>query len=865
MKMITSRHYPIHFLLVIIFIFSVNTYSQTTEDALFNSALQDYVQKLMTRFSMTTIEHERFLVQQIRMLNREIKSRVKNIPSIRENYFDKLQNQLNEIAALKTRLAASGSSSLNVFIDQLEKKIQDTIDSGIINFKRQKAIAEAVQLLHIGEEMISLDPNAELEKDPEFSKNFRETRSEFLKSFGLAAKPGPETAADIVNPTIFNVYKEWKSNELLKYQVRWTDVQIIKNRLIKKGNISDTEKMFKRELEQAVQAFNFEFYDLAERSFEEILKRYAKLGRLDDCLYLKGQSNYSLGRYNKAKKDFEKFTAEYPASDYLQKAYIRLMQINYHFVQYDQVISLYQRFRSIVAGGAEGMDRAAFMALVSALKAERFNDGIELVFEIPKISGYYLESRFVLAESYAGIRNYEQAKKVFNDLIADYKSIDPNFRFLILLKLGYISYEQSEYFNAIRNFDLIAGNFSQYDRVLIGYAWAHYKNELARPENETKDFSLARKHLEILLDNFYASDYILEANALLGYINQLDERVDEALSNFSYTFNAKEVKKLSDELNVERDGISDAMKTAERLQRKALEKNDSQAFMQAYDVSKKIRLPLQQLNYMDLSSSGVALSSEVTQLKNQANELDRLKEAAQQRQNKELVKRIEKLQLKIFRAINTLPEEGPSKLGLNYFDEHPLARKVSVIENNNDKLKSLRENSRLQREDIQLKITQLDIQINDARSSRDFKKLVRLELSKERFLALADKFDFMETSSYAMNYEASNIDLNRWADYSAFGMTNVRFDVKAKKDKEIANIQQQINQINEFLEIRKTNIEHKISEINDQITLMTRRVRKQERLREREELKRQFNESYFDTRDTEMDYENTTEPPKIED
>ena len=556
---------------------------------------------------------------------------------------------------------------------------------------------------------------------------------------------------------------------------------------------------------------------------------------------------------------------EYPASEYLLKSYHRLLQIDYHFEQYDQVISLYQRLSSITAGGAEGLDRAAFMALVSALKTERYNDGIELAFEIPQTSSYYMESRFVLAESYAGLGNYEQAKKVFRELISDEKSVDPDFRFLVLLKLGYICYEQGEYFNAVKNFDLIAGNFAQYDRVLIGYAWAHYKNELNRPEDEVKDFSLARKNLEILLDNFYASDYILEANALLGYINQLDERVDEALSHFSYTFDAKGVKQLSDELNEERDNISNAMRSADRLQRKALEKNDPQAFKRAYEVSKKIHGPLQKLNYMDLSSSGVALSSEVTQLKNQAAELDRLKAVAQQRQNQELVKRIEKLQLKIFRAINSLPEEGPSNLGLNYFDAHPLARKVSVIENNNEKLKTLRENSRRQRTDIQRKITELDMQINEARSSRNFKKLVRLELSRERFLALADKFDFMETSAYAMNYESSNIDLNRWADYSAFGMTNVRFDVKARKDKEIADIQSQINQINEFLEIRKANIEYKISEINDQITLMTRRVRKQERLREREELKRQFNESYFDTRDTEMDYENTTEPPKIED
>jgi len=328
MKMITSRQYPIHLVLVIVLIFSLKTYSQTSQDALFNSALQDYVQTLMTRFSRSTMEHERFLVQQIRMLNSEIKSRVSDIPAIRDSYFDRLQNQLLEIQALKTRLASSGSNSLNMFIEQLEKKIQDTIDSGTINFKRQKAIAEAVQLLHIGEEMISLDPNAELEQDPEFAKNLRETRSEFLRSFGLTSGPDKEAVSETSNPTIFDVYKEWKSNELLKYQVRWTDVQIIKNRLVKRGGVSDSERMFKRELEHAAEAYNFGFYDLAERSFEEILSRYTRLGRMDDCLFFKGQSNYALGRYNEAKKEFEKFVVEYPPSEYLLKSYQRLLQID---------------------------------------------------------------------------------------------------------------------------------------------------------------------------------------------------------------------------------------------------------------------------------------------------------------------------------------------------------------------------------------------------------------------------------------------------------------------------------------------------------------------------------------------------------
>ena len=112
----------------------------------------------------------------------------------------------------------------------------------------------------------------------------------------------------------------------------------------------------------------------------------------------------------------------------------------------------------------------------------------------------------------------------------------------------------------------------------------------------------------------------------------------------------------------------------------------------------------------------------------------------------------------------------------------------------------------------------------------------------------------------------TDINLSHWSNYGAFGMTNVRFDMRMKKAAEVAAFQKQMEQINEFLEIRKKNIERKIGQIADEITLMTRRVRRQERIREREELKRQFEETYFDTHDTELNYnEDTTQPPKLRD
>jgi len=67
------------------------------------------------------------------------------------------------------------------------------------------------------------------------------------------------------------------------------------------------------------------------------------------------------------------------------------------------------------------------------------------------------------------------------------------------MKLGYLMYEKEDYPRAINYFNDIGNNFSMYDRVLIGYAWTYYKKELQKPEGQPKDFSSAKKNVEILL------------------------------------------------------------------------------------------------------------------------------------------------------------------------------------------------------------------------------------------------------------------------------------------------------------------------------------------------------------------------------
>jgi hypothetical protein len=329
----------------------------------------------------------------------------------------------------------------------------------------------------------------------------------------------------------------------------------------------------------------------------------------------------------------------------------------------------------------------------------------------------------------------------------------------------------------------------------------------------------------------------------------------------------RDVKTLSDNMNSERDRLRGMIKEADRLERKALKSNNQAAYQRVKQLKARLEEPLVELSYSDLSSVGVAASNEMSKLKQQITELDNLKQIAMDKGDQKIVKRIETMQLKIYRTINEYPLRRESPLGVNYFDEHPLARKESVVENQNSKVLQMREESRQQREEILQSIARLDVDISNARLRRDYEKLVRLELQRDRFRDLLKKFDYLESWVYSLDVRQTKINLARWSDYGAFGMANVNFAIRNLQREQATQMLDQINSINNAIIDRKENLEHIIAQIEDEITLMTRRVRRQERIREREELERQFEESYFDTHESELDQQrtpDTTLPPQMD-
>jgi TolA-binding protein len=835
---------------------------ETLSDKQFEIALRDFVNENLVEFGMDVISQERFLVEQMRLLNFEIQARYKNLSQMRNEYFANLQLRLEEVRTLKSRMGDGGSPTLVAFIDQLEIRIEQTIDEGRVNYRRQKVFEDGLQLLYIAEEMGHLDAGTRFEGDQQIAQQLVNSQQKLQTSFGdredFMSRMGSASDA-----TIFDLFQEWKLTNTMAYEARWTDVQIIKNKLIRNGTAVEKDRMFKEELRSAVMAYNYRSFDLADRTFGEMINRYSYLSTLDDLYYYRGLSNYQLGRYEIASEIFLKQVELDPTSQYTAPAYSSLIKIASHVEDHQNVANYFQQYQKYATGADADYDENRFTVARSFILLNQYENAVNILSEIPGSSEFYIDGQYLLAQAYVGAENLDDAVRVLRGII-DNHNLDPQYHFLIKMKLGYLMYEKEDYARAINYFNDIGNNFSMYDRVLIGYAWTYYKRELQKPEGQPKDFSYAKKNLEVLLSEYYASDYVLEAKSLVGYILQVEEDADNAIKEFDDVFRARFTKDRSDKNLADREKIKSQMADTKQDRNKALASFDQNDFKIAQSRYSTLQDSMLTLSYSDLSASSSAAYNEIRQIQTQIDELERLKGVARQKNDENMIIRIEELQAKLKDSISdNFPEQPDPRLGVNQFDESPIARKESVRDHQKMQVLAMRDEVLSERNYIKTKLDEITISVDRARQRKDYKDLVQLEIQQEKFQNLLKKFDQLNTYVYDLPVDDSQVDFQKWTDYGAFGVADVNYSVKQNKIQRRSYYVDQVSKINQILNGRKDLLEHKINLIDGEVSYMTRRVREQERLRERAELDRKFEESYFDTHTSEFE-ENQEQPPIIE-
>ncbi len=820
-------------------------------DLEFNLALLKYVKTLFLNYGEENLPREKFLVTLMRLVNNEMRQRIVDPKAARMKYFNDLKEQLKELEALKQRLKSAGITELDAFVKDLEVRMRYTIQSGEIDYKKKKVFEDALQLLYVAEEMIKLDQIKEPEK---LTTKISKSKDKLLHAFGEVGQL--ENVPLEVQPTIFNLFEEWKKTQTTQFDARLLDVKIARINLIKSGSMQDVLRMFKNELRMALGAFNYYDYDLADRLFADLVETYQPVGlkNLDDVYYYWAESNFALSRFDRAQSIYSRLLQEYPGSSFTPRVYSRLIQIAHKLNDYPAVFKYYQHYRNIVSENDPDLPEIQFLVGLTYFHQNRFNEAVDIFLSFPEKSPYYFLAQYLVGSIYAAGKNYDMAQNLFNTLIAR-RDVPPDIYSRALYKLALIHFQKQEYTQAAETLALIPEDFARYDKVLNAMAWTMFKiaENNALLFNEP-DYSRAKYYAQRLVDNYYASEYRMEAQSLLAYIYQIENKPLLARSMYEEVYDAKRKEKSVASFLSERDSIEALYSQAVNLADKALQENNRDAYIKASDLADKLEQQLYEMDLAEMASVGSALTREVNDILDQLEEFKQIKAVAEAKGNKAAVQKADSAIVRLTAVLDMFPEKYLLQATyFNWFDAYPITRKEAEYQFRTRKLEQQRQTIRQELGRLDSQIAALQKEVEREKVAANYRRINELEREIDKLTELRKKYDALYTATFDLSPGEHYAEFDKWGDFGAFGIIDVQFGQRNRLQKRLTEVSQLYNATKELLDQRRKVVEDKLKKIEAEIRFMTMKARIEERIRLRAERERAFRETFFDKRTSEFE------------
>jgi hypothetical protein len=814
----------------------------------FQVALTRYVQDLLRNHYTEALPQERFLVSLMRLVNKEMDSRLINRKAATEKYYKDLRGQLSELKQLKSRLRASNISELDDFIVELEARMKKSMHSSEVDYKKKKVFEDALQLLYIAEEMIKLD---QLRDPSSLNKKISSSKDELLTAFGEVGSLD-DVPLDVA-PTIFNLFDEWRKTDSYKFTARLLDVQIARNNLLKSGSIQQINRMFNSQLQYAYSNFNFYEYDLAERLLEDVTGAYQNSGIKDfeDVYFYWAECNFALQQFLKAENIYSALLTNYPQSVYLAKTYSRLIQIAYKLENYSTVIKYSSIYQDLASPSDEDYYDIQFIVALSLYENSDYNRAVERLLSFPKGSDYYYFAQYLVGTIYATGQNYDLAFTVFESLAMS-KSTPYDIHNRSLLKLAQLSYERGDYEAAIEYGKFVPENYYRYDKVLNVLAWGTFMVEQTmKRDPRERDFTEAKYYAYELLQQFYSSEHRIEAESLLGYIYQLEENPSLARDFYRDVYKSKmERNKINLNLH-ETDSLLTLYKQAKDQEEKALQEDDRESYLRAASKVSALENQMWNSQISAKSSIGDEVALEVNDLVNRLAELNQLKEIAKEQQNDAAVEKIEGLMNQTRSSLNNYTEEDIRQA--IYVNAYPVAKKVADYDFRTQKDLQLQESVLQELQLVDIQLGKLEQEIERAKLLGNYDQVVMLEQKQRKLTEIRKKYDQLYVYAMGITPAEPYPEFDRWGDFGAVGIIDVNFGQRDKLQTQMSRVSTVYNSIIDKIAKRREIVDDQLKRIEAEIRFMTMKSRLEERQRLRAEREQSFRETFFDTRTSEFE------------
>ena len=637
--------------------------------------------------------------------------------------------------------------------------------------------------------------------------------------------------------------EEWKATQIFNYKINLTRVRLLRNQLIRQSDLKELNRMFRRDLADALISYQREEYPLAELQFRELLKEYP-FHDVEDITYNLSEIYMAQGKYEKAKREFWQVIHKFPRSRFVNASYFKIMLITEALHQEEQYFQAYQALEARYRGKPKDdiFEKAHYLTGFVYYEKEKYDKAIEALRVIPDASPFALSAQFLMGSCYAGKQQYRSAAKIFRGVIAKAEKATDNPRANLiknnaLLKMGMIYYENNEPKEALAYFNRIASGEKAYQSALIGKAWAEYR------EGKIK-YSV--EDLDQLFWNFMSSSYVYEAKLLSAHCNRMMGNPDVAARDVRYVENAKKALRILRGKNKEREMVAQRLAELDKIQEDALKRGDRLRFQEVLYLKKKFRRIME--NTYPSGKPGFYVLDEFNQEKQRLEDL-----VADLETYQKIVKKLGYLDLVSSigqtkrRLLAILGSYRPDRWGsdTDFLSNYPFLQKQSMEQYRKQVIKRMLKEIKSELKKINNDQKQVALLVENARKKQDMGGLVRLDFQAENLEGLSDR---LEEYLVFLNGELDNSEddaVRYYADFSGFGISDMDFVRLQNIDEKIKTYYDYIDLINRALDVKQLALKDRIFAMNDSLRRVQDNLEKKQMAAYYKRLNQRFETDYF--------------------
>ncbi len=814
------------FLLIFAALFSCvftlyGTPEENIQDELSKKRLEYYLNLKSEEFSLTMIPKEKYLLGLIKTVSEELRQRqLEGVPvsqlGIREvmTPADKVSNAYEDELVQITQLLDE--------IDRLERLAKRKVDMNALNLLNElKTKVKQV----IDSQTIELPDNMKSSEEGQQSTKTTSTEE------AIENESAPALSAD-------ELFEEWKYNRILSFKVKMAEYEYLRTKLLNSATPVQEKRMFQRELKEALMTYSSGDFFLSRFQLHDILDTYTSYRSMSDVLYYAAESSYGLNYFDEALEVYKEIVQYGDDQEYVAKALLKMIYINYTYGEIEQVYELYQALKTHQSFlDTESFGTVTYLVGYSHFRAGNYQRTLDILGNVPSDAGHFYPSLYLSAACYANLGEDELMLTIYHQLANEReKSLkDPvvaQIRNNALLKLGLIYYDRDQNDHAIHFFNQVSQEFEHYDLSIIGKAWSAYQS--GRPGE-------ALRNVESLLQYSMASNYSYEAKVLAARSKELLGKKEEAVQDLKEIYN---VGKQADQvMQSDVDGLIQNMNDVQGREQSSLDRRDLEIFEEVEQIRRFLQGSSDEP--VDAEQASPAKSPALAnRIESEINALDALEGRAQEIQDTRLLRDIRQVRGNLIQALEDHTRQSSDKM-IEPTDD-PLIRRMGMSEYlkyifSNLLAETLREKGQTGKD-----VQSAESLIKLAKARNQFELSVRMEVKQEELEDYYGRLNQYEVWLRENFPQEVRLEIDQWTRFSGYGISNINFSRIQETDDRISRISLAIDEIDRVYEQKRKQLDRRIQSLLSDVTKIEEQMHDEAEKKEQREREQFFSREYFE-------------------